>query len=75
MNGKVAGLNDKIKVIDKDLDRRIAELADLLLRIGNQKELENAIKEALARMGEDLASMKDVLSKMPQLAEQLIETL
>jgi len=64
LQGKVDDLNDKTDRIDKDLDKRMKDLQDLL--DGNR-----AKKGLDAKMAEDLASMKDNLSKIKDVLRNL----
>lgn len=66
LRAKVDGLNDKSDKIERDVDRRIAELKDLLAKNNATKVLDKEIAEYLARMKDDLANLKDLLNKLPE---------
>ena len=60
--GKVDGLNDKSDKIEKDLNKRISELKDLLARNSATKGLGKEIQDLLDKFKEDLANLKEILS-------------
>jgi chromosome segregation ATPase len=75
LNEKTKGHNDKVDKIDKDLDRRIEELSDLLSASSTTKALEKDINSNLAQMKEDLGNLRDLLSKLPGTINALVEIL
>jgi predicted nuclease with TOPRIM domain len=75
LKGKVDQLNDKSEKIDKDIDRRIEELKDLLAKNNATKGLNKEIDDFLQRMKDDLGNLKELLRKLPEQIQKLLETL
>lgn len=72
---KAKGHVEKLENMDQDLDRRIDELADLLNQSNTQKALDKGIQAGLGSIKDDLATLKDLLGKLPLTADKLGDTL
>ena len=73
--GKMDGLNDNSDKIEQDLDKRIAELKDLLARNSATNCLDKKVQDLLYKFKEDLANLKEIPSTLPGQIQKLLETL
>lgn len=75
LNLNTQAVNEKLHGIDKDFDKRIQELTNLINQSINQKALEKDINQRIGLMKDNLIALKETQGKVCGINDKLLETL